>query len=208
MPPKTLWYVIHENLAASRGNRTLLETARGLPGVTIVDLYASYPDFNIKVEREQELLRAHDLVVFQHPFYWYSSPALFKQWQDKVLSYGFAYPPKEGTALHGKGWLSVITTGGPDWSYRSGGYNNFTMSELLRPLQQTAYLCGMTWLPPLIVHGVLDGDYGPIKATTDQQLADLAARLREFVLGVDLATAHSLAPVGTQHEFRARGIAG
>jgi len=208
MPPKTLWYVIHENLAASSGNRTLLETARGLPGVTIVDLYASYPDFNIKVEREQELLRAHDLVVFQHPFYWYSSPALFKQWQDKVLSYGFAYPPKEGTALHGKGWLSVITTGGPDWSYRSGGYNNFTMSELLRPLQQTAYLCGMTWLPPFIVHGVLGGDYGPIKATTDQQLADLAARLREFVLGVDLATAHGLEPVGTQHEFRARGIAG
>ena len=34
-----------------------------------------------------------------------------KQWEDKVLSYGFAYPPKEGTALHGKRWLSVITTG-------------------------------------------------------------------------------------------------
>jgi glutathione-regulated potassium-efflux system ancillary protein KefG len=102
----------------------------------------------------------------------------------------------------------VITTGGPDWSYRSGGYNNFTMSELLRPLQQTAYLCGMTWLPPFIVHGVLGGDYGPIKATTDEQLAGFASRLREFVLGVDLAKAHSLEPVGTQHEFRARGTTG
>jgi glutathione-regulated potassium-efflux system ancillary protein KefG len=205
MPKKTLWYLIHENLAASRGNRALLAATDGLPGTTVVDLYAEYGDFAIDAAREQQRLRDHDLIVFQHPFYWYSTPALFKQWQDKVLTYGFAYPPKEGDALHGKGWLSVVTTGGPDWSYQAGGYNNFTMSELLRPLQQTAYLCGMRWLSPFVVHGVLGGDYGPIKATTDTQLAELAHRLRAFVAEVDLAAGHSLEPVAAVHELKARG---
>ena len=201
---KTLWYVIHESLASSRGNKALLAAARNVPGATIVDLYAEYPDFTIDVEREQQRLRDHDLVVFQHPFTWYSSPALFKEWQDKVLTYGFAYPPREGSALHGKGWLSVITTGGPEWSYRAGGYNNFTMSELLRPLQQTCYLCGMRWLSPFVVHAVLGGDYGPIKAVTDAELAGLATKLGQYVAGLDLNESHGLEPVATVHEIKAR----
>jgi Flavodoxin-like fold len=37
---------------------------------TISDLYEEYPTFDINVQREQELLLAHDIIVFQHPFYW------------------------------------------------------------------------------------------------------------------------------------------
>lgn len=202
--PRILWYVFHESLAASRGNAALLGVPKSLPGVTLVDAYAEYPDFKIDVAREQARLTAHDLVVFQHPFYWYSTPALFKQWQDKVLTYGFAYPPKEGKALHGKAWLSVVTTGGPDWSYRSGGYNNYTMSELLRPLQQTAYLCGMHWLPPFVVHGVLPGDYEDIKATDAAALAAKVAELRAFVTAPDLLRRRSLEPVASPHTLAAR----
>ena len=62
-----------------------------MEGVRLHDLYEAYPDFLIDVEAEQALLLEHDVIVFQHPVYWYSSPAILKEWQDLVLEHGFAY---------------------------------------------------------------------------------------------------------------------
>lgn len=144
----------HPAFQKSRAHRELAAAARGTEGVTFHDLYEAYPDFQIDVAREQALLLAHDAIVFQHPFYWYSCPALLKEWLDLVLEFGFAYGPA-GTRLHGKSLLSVITTGGGAQAYTPEGHNRFTMAELLRPFEQTAALCGMTWLPPFIVHGTV-----------------------------------------------------
>ena len=69
----------HPALEKSRVNRHLLRAIEGLPDVTVHDLYEEYPDFQIDAEREQELLRTHDVIVLQHPFYWYSAPALVKE---------------------------------------------------------------------------------------------------------------------------------
>jgi glutathione-regulated potassium-efflux system ancillary protein KefG len=144
----------HPALHKSRVNQLLLSSVQSLPGVTVNDLYEWYPNFHINVGREQTLLLEHDLIVFQHPFYWYSSPAILKQWQDLVLEYGFAYG-KNGTRLQGKLALTAISTGGPSSAYRREGYNYFTVRELLAPFEQTARLCGMTYLPPFVVPGVL-----------------------------------------------------
>jgi glutathione-regulated potassium-efflux system ancillary protein KefG len=92
--------------------------------------------------------------VFHHPFFWYSTPAILKEWQDLVLTHGWAYG-SEGTALHGKKLLSVITTGGRESAYQADGHNRFTMRELLAPFDQTAHLCGMEYLPPFVAHGTL-----------------------------------------------------
>ncbi len=142
----------HPALQRSRVNRHLADAVRELPGVTFHDLYEEYPDFLIDADREQELLRTHDLVVLQHPFYWYSSPAILKEWQDIVLEYGFAYG-ETGKALRGKRWLNAITTGGPQEAYHPGGFNRFTIRQLLVPFEQTAHLCGMQFLEPIVVHG-------------------------------------------------------
>ncbi len=85
----------HPALERSEANRPLAEAAQRLDGVTLVDLYAEYPDFGIDVDREQTRLREHDVIIFMYPLYWYSTPALLKEWQDLVLEYGFAYgsPP-------------------------------------------------------------------------------------------------------------------
>ena len=125
-----------------------------MEGVTFHDLYEAYPDFHIDVEHEQSLLRSHDVIVMQHPFYWYSAPALVKEWLDLVLEHGFAYGDK-GTALAGKLWQQAITTGGPSEAYEPTGYNRFTVRQLLAPFEQTAHLCGMPFLEPFIVPGVL-----------------------------------------------------
>jgi Flavodoxin-like fold len=66
-----------------------------------------YPDFHINVAREQELLTLHDVIVFQHPLYWYSYPAILKEWQDLVLESGFAFGHM-GTRLAGKLLLHAI----------------------------------------------------------------------------------------------------
>jgi glutathione-regulated potassium-efflux system ancillary protein KefF len=43
----------HPNWRESRVNRPLFERARGPPGVTVQDLYARYPDYDIDVPAEQ-----------------------------------------------------------------------------------------------------------------------------------------------------------
>lgn len=153
-PARVLVLFAHPALQKSRVNVRLAEAARAVTGITFHDLYEAYPDFHIDVSREQELLSRHDIIVFQHPFYWYSCPALLKEWQDLVLEYGFAYGPG-GHALQGKTLVSALTTGGPAHAYARTGYNHFTMAELLAPFEQTALLCGMKWLPPFVVPGTI-----------------------------------------------------
>ena len=143
----------HPALHKSRVNRHLADAVRTIDGITFRDLYEEYPDLYLNVKAEQELLVAHDVIVFQHPFYWYSSPAILKEWQDLVLEWGFAYGDN-GTALRGKKFLTAITTGGPSEAYRREGFNYFTIRELLAPFEQTARLCGMEYLAPFVVHAV------------------------------------------------------
>lgn len=144
----------HPVLERSRVNRHLIEAVRDLPNVTINDLYELYPDLAIDVAREQKLLDDHDAIVFQHPFYWYSCPAILKEWQDLVLEHGWAYG-SGGDHLRGKLALNAITAGGPKSAYQRDGYNRFTARELLSPWDQTAHLCGMKYLGPFVVHGTL-----------------------------------------------------
>jgi glutathione-regulated potassium-efflux system ancillary protein KefG len=154
MANRVLILFAHPALQKSRVNRRLIAAVRDMENVTINDLYEEYPDFFVNIKREQELLLSHDIIIFQHPLYWYSCPALLKEWQDLVLQYGFAYGA-HGTQLKEKWVLTAITTGGPLSAYQRDGYNQFTIRELLRPFEQTVRLCGMVYLPPFVISGTL-----------------------------------------------------
>jgi glutathione-regulated potassium-efflux system ancillary protein KefF len=142
----------HPHWRDSRVNWQLLQAARSLPGIEVNDLYASYPDFAIDVQAEQARLARAELLVLLHPIQWYSMPALQKLWIDEVLSYGWAYGGG-GTALQGKDCWLVATTGGPERSYHPQSYNRYFFDAFLPPYEQTAALCGMRFLPPLLLHG-------------------------------------------------------
>ncbi|QRF56876.1 NAD(P)H-dependent oxidoreductase [Variovorax paradoxus] len=142
----------HPHWRDSRVNRRLLAAARAVPGVDVNDLYGTYPDYAIDVEAEQRRLERAQLVVLLHPIQWYSMPALQKLWVDEVLAYGWAYGP-EGIALQGKDLWLVATTGSPESSYHPQGYHRYFFDAFLPPYEQTAALCGMRFLPPLIFHG-------------------------------------------------------
>jgi glutathione-regulated potassium-efflux system ancillary protein KefG len=176
MPGRVLILYAHPAPHKSRINRHLIASVKGLNNVTVNDLYEEYPTFDIDVQREQELLLTHDIIVFQHPFYWYSSPAILKEWEDLVLEYGFAYGAG-GTRLHGKLFLTAITTGAPQEAYRRLGFNFFTIRELLAPFEQSAKFCGMRYLPPFVVHEAL-------RRTEEKEVMACAQTYRHLIEGL------------------------
>ena len=149
---KILVLYAHPSPSRSEVNVPLFRDARDLDFVTAVDLYAEYPDFNIDIEKEQQRLLSHDVIVFQFPLYWYSTPSILKEWQDLVLEYGFAYG-QNATALKGKTFFCALSAGGREEAYKCDGYNHFTLRELLQPLEQMARISHMTYLGPFAIFG-------------------------------------------------------
>jgi glutathione-regulated potassium-efflux system ancillary protein KefF len=155
---EVLVIVAHPQIEQSRANRRLMQAAASVrsesaaSNIEVRDLYALYPDYLIDVAAEQAALAAARLVVWQHPIHWYHMPPMMKLWVDEVLAFGWAYGPG-GNALRKKDLWLVATTGGPEDSYRPDSYNRYFFDAFLPPYEQTAALCGMRFLPPLLLHG-------------------------------------------------------
>jgi len=172
---KILILFAHPAIHKSRINRKLAETVKNIEGITFNDLYENYPDFFIDIKREKKLLIEHDIIVWHHPFYWYSSPAILKEWMDLVLEHGFAYGI-HGRALEGKLSFSVITTGGRQEVYTEKGRNQYTLNQFLVPFKQSAKLCRMEYLPPFVVHGS--------HTIKNQDIENYAVLYRELLLSL------------------------
>ncbi|MET0517600.1 MAG: NAD(P)H-dependent oxidoreductase [Burkholderiaceae bacterium] len=169
----------HPDLAQSRITSSLIQAARGDASgrIEIRDLYRLYPDYALEVEAEQRALAAARLVVLLHPLHWYGMPALQKLWVDEVLRFGWAYGPG-GEALRGKDLWLVSSTGGSAESYSAGGHNEHPIEAFLLPYAQSAKLCGLRFLPPLLLYGahrVNDAEVRLHAATFAERLASYPA---------------------------------
>lgn len=151
---RVLVYYAHPGERFSTVNTALYEVARDVDGIETLDLYRAYPRFNIDIDAEQQRLRDHDVIVFQHLLFWYSTPSLIKEWQDLVLEHGFAYGTG-GDALQGKYLMQVLSAAGPEDAYSPSGYQHFELRQFLTPMEQTARLCGMHYLAPYAIYGAL-----------------------------------------------------
>jgi len=178
MMNKVLVLFAHPVYQTSLLNKSLLA---GLPKseyITIHDLYETYPNFMIDVKKEQALVASHDVLLFQHPMYWYSCPAILKEWMDLVLEHGFAYG--SGTAaLQGKYFISSVTSGGDFANYK--GEKN--IRDLLKPFEFTAQVCKMKFLPPFITYGGLKIKAGNFNQNLTQEY--LANQVKKFNQLVD-----------------------
>lgn len=183
---KILVNFAHPAKSRSKVNKALCRAIEGIDGVTVNDLYEKYPDFMIDVEYEKQLCEAHDIIIFQHPFYWYSTPSIIKEWQDLVLEHGWAYG-SQGKALTGKIMFQSLSTGGDESTYRADGYNRFTLKELTTPFQATAHLCGMRWLPPFATTGVHRGLSADKIKQYSQDYKKIVIALRDSVLNIEHA---------------------
>lgn len=172
---KILILFAHPLFEKSFANKILTEHIPDSHSITFHDLYETYPEFDIDVKHEQELLKQHDIIIWQHPMYWYSCPPLLKQWIDMVLEYGWAYG-KYGLALQDKVIFQAITTGANAENYSAEGLHLFTIPELLQPFSQTAKVCRMEYLPPFVIHGTHKMD----EQTCHEKAASYAQLLMYF----------------------------
>lgn len=145
-----------------------------MPGVALHDLYERYPDYDIDMRAEQEALQTAELIVCQYPTYWYRPPALFQLWIETVLASGWAHGPG-GTALAGKHFWCVTTTGGAQAAYDADGIHGHPYETFLVPLVQTVRLCGMIWLPPWIIHDAANLTSAEVQDWTERYLERLAS---------------------------------
>ncbi|WP_143309622.1 NAD(P)H-dependent oxidoreductase [Chitinophaga vietnamensis] len=167
----------HPALEKSRMHVQLVAAVKGMSGITFNDLYEQYPDLDVDVAREQALLERHDIILLQHPFYWYSAPAMIKQWLDLVLEHGWAYG-HTGKALTGKYFTNVISTGSVEAAYTAEGRHRYPVHQFLYPFSQSADLCNMHYAAPYIIYGVHRMDKADIN-TAAQQYRKVLEMLRD-----------------------------
>ncbi len=185
---RVLLYYAHPGHIHSNANKALFEAAKTVSGISLVDLYADYPRFDINIDREQARLLEHDIYIFQHPLFWYSVPALIKEWIDLVLEHGFAYGA-DGDRLAEKVLMQVITAAGPEDAYTEAGYQHFPLRTFLTPMEQTANLCKMRYAPPYVLYSALRAtDKGALQPHVDGYIGLLEA-LRDDTYDFDQAGA-------------------
>lgn len=129
---KTLILVAHPDLGTSVIHKRWIEEIEKHPDCfTVHNIYDQYPDWNINVEKEQQLIEEHDELVLQFPFFWFSCPPLLKKWQDEVISRGWAF--RGGTAFVNRRVRLSVSAGMRASSYSHKGAMMCTLEELLFP---------------------------------------------------------------------------
>lgn len=170
---KKLVILAHPNMGSSVINKRWVEELSKHSGeVEVHDLYASYPDWKIDVEKEQRLLEAHDTIVLEFPVQWFNCTPLLKLYLDDVFTYGWAYG-STGDKLKGKKLALAITTGSPTSVYSHEGKNGCTLDELFLPMKTTATFCGMQFCGIFTQGGSL--------SITPEQVDESAKRYVKFV---------------------------
>lgn len=159
---------MHKSIVNRMWKEALIEA-----DIDVVDLYELYPDLKLDVFEEQQRLLKYDKVIFQFPFYWYSSPPLLKQYFDEVFLFNYAYGP-EGTKLNGKLFGLAITVGSPESDYTAEGFNKFTLNELLTPFESTFHYVGANYIGHFT-------QYGTVNHATESELIEGKKQYIEFI---------------------------
>ncbi|EXJ23476.1 NAD(P)H oxidoreductase [Alkalibacterium sp. AK22] len=149
---KTLIIISHPEVDQSSSQQFLIQSISDTmrTNVTVHILEKTYPDGKIDSAYEQALLKKHDRILFQFPFYWYSSPPLLKKWQDEVLTEHFAFGYR-GDKLAGKELGLVLSIGIAEKEYQTGGQEGYSISELTKPYQALARKTKMSFIRPLSI---------------------------------------------------------
>ncbi|KRL55546.1 hypothetical protein FC70_GL001147 [Paucilactobacillus oligofermentans DSM 15707 = LMG 22743] len=143
----------------------------GLAGFDNYEWHEIKQEFEVASERL--LLIKADRIVFQFPLYWYSAPAILKQWLDEVFSVN-------QLDLSGKELGLVVSTGSPSKDFQAGGTEKYAMSEVLRPYEMLANRMGMKYLTPVVIH-----QFAYLKETDKQQLL---VRYQQYVTNEQFAS--------------------
>lgn len=133
---KTLIINAHPTPEQSHTQSFFKEVVTSLENVSYIELTKNLPKL-------EELLN-YQRIIFQFPVYWYSSPAILKQWMDNTFFSG-------DSRLSGVELGIVAIFGVSQSQYQAGGKEKYTPSEMLRPFEMLSNHLNMIYLPPFSV---------------------------------------------------------
>jgi glutathione-regulated potassium-efflux system ancillary protein kefF len=179
--PKALIVYGHPTPELSTANAETLRVVTETLGenVEVRELASHRVNGSFDIAAEQQALMEADVIVLQFPVFWYSVPALLKQWLDDVFTYGFAYG-SDGDKLAGKTLVVAASAGANAEIYAEKLPNNFP--EIFNPLENTAAFSRMKWAEPVYVYSALSmpGTEDIARSAGVDLGQQLVARLREL----------------------------
>ncbi len=146
----------HTYFQQSKANRALLKALEHEKNISVRNLNALYPHYQIDVPSEVKALEESSKIILQFPLFWYSTPAMLKAWADEVLTpfYG-----KEDSPLKNKHAGFVVTVGGTKEAYEKDNLGEIpAMERFLFPQSLMLENVGAQVQKPLIFFGAMAGE--------------------------------------------------
>ncbi|WP_141501531.1 NAD(P)H-dependent oxidoreductase [Paenibacillus luteus] len=155
---KTLVIVTHPSIETSIINKRWVEELHKYPEkYTVHELHKVYPDGNIDVGKEQQLIESHQNLVLQFPFYWFNCPPLLKQWLDEVFIHGWAFGSNGGNKLKNRKAALAVSAGIEKDDYSKEGKYRYTLENLLSPFETTLLYCHADYRSFFAFYGTENG---------------------------------------------------
>ncbi|EFO44495.1 flavodoxin family protein [Vibrio parahaemolyticus] len=147
---KTLVIVSHPYPERSVMTRGMQQAAESVEGVTVRNLETIY-GFDtraIDAQKERELTKQHDRIVFIFPTHWFNITPMMKAYMNDVWG-------SVGPGLwQGKEMLLVTTAAGGASTYGESGRIGVKLEDVFLPMKASALHAGMTYLTPLAFQSV------------------------------------------------------
>jgi glutathione-regulated potassium-efflux system ancillary protein kefF len=170
---KALVIYSHTYPETSKAGNAILEVLKATPNFEVRNIDALYPDLNeIDIAAEQKALLEAEVIIFQHPIFWFNVPHSLKRWMDEVLQYGFAFGGAEGNKLRGKKFIHSFTTG-----FGEDTYAGELGQVLSAPILASANYCGMEYIKAFPLHN----QFSPRNPNIVQEAKAHAEKLVAFV---------------------------
>ena len=171
---KTLMILSHPKIEDSIGNKIISNSISKMENTEVRHLDKLYPNFKIDIKSEQEALLSADTIIFQYPLFWYSTPALLKEWIDQVIQYGFAFG-KDSYSLEGKKMIVSFTIGSP-----VKDYPNEVIQKITFAFQGLASYCKMNYAGEMFCNDI-NGYSEEAKENAIQSANNHSKKLMELI---------------------------
>ncbi len=113
------------------------------------------------VEEEIQKFQWADIIIFQTPVYWFSVPALLKQYLEEVYQHGLFFKGSNdygsGGLLINKKYMLSTTWNAPKEAFNNpmGFFKGLSVDDILISFHETQRFVGMKALPSFSCHNVV-----------------------------------------------------
>lgn len=165
-------YETYEGVGEGRLNYSNIETAKDLLEKKGYEVKVTHVEKGYDVEEEHDKTLWADVIFVQTPIYWFSAPAKFKEYIDKVYIMGYA----KGTMTKGDGrtrsdsmkgygsgglltdkkYMLSTTWNAPKEAFAKGNefYDGMNVDQALVALHKTYQFMGLQQLPSFEIYDV------------------------------------------------------